>query len=242
MMEWKFLFNWNYNEILVARQIKILSKSCPNYRCDRRLGKILCNRFFLFNVPAEIDKKTNKLENAGTRYEDLPRKLITLENIVTIRNGFLENGCGHRLPASCLHCARSIPEQWILRNIFRLVQPWKSPTVIIFNRAHSILQHLLFSLGADPSNTRWSLLFRKRNSSSIISKENRRNLFLSRTFPREFQPSPRIERSSIRTQFLRFLIHNILLGRRENRGGRRNARNFKLNANEGNFIDRAMKM
>lgn len=162
MMEWKFSFNWNYNEILVARQIKILSKSCPNYRCDRRLGKILCNRFFLFNVPAEIDKKTNKLENAGTRYEDLPRKLITLENIVTIRNGFLENGCGHRLPASCLHCARSIPEQWILRNIFRLVQPWKSPTVIIFNRAHSILQHLLFSLGADPSNTRWSLLFRKK--------------------------------------------------------------------------------
>lgn len=68
--------------------------------------------------------------------------------------------------------------------------------------------------------------FEKRNSSSIISKENRRNLFLSRTFPREFQPSPRIERSSIRTQFLRFLIHNILLGRRENRGGRRNARNI----------------
>lgn len=101
--------------------------------------KILChvnvnhliNRLIFFNVPAEMDKKANKLENAGARYEDVARKLITLENMVTIRNG-----CSHRLPASCLHCARSIPEnsEYYVTYSGSFIHENPNPTVIIFNR------------------------------------------------------------------------------------------------------------
>lgn len=153
-----------------------------------------------------------------------------------ISEWFLPSGCSHRLPASCLHCARSMAEQWILRNIFQLVQPWKSPAVIIFNRAHSILQHLLFSLSVFPT-TRG--LFSEKEI-LIVSRSKERETCFSMFFPTMADrlistPSKGIECSISQCYSLPSLNGYIYIyilaaarSKRKLRGEKKNARNFKF--------------
>lgn len=137
MIEWKF--SHEIKIILNFRRmifwILSLYMSQKKILCHVNVNHLI-NRLIFFNVPAEMDKKANKLENAGARYEDVARKLITLENMVTIRNGYPRNGCSHRLPASCLHCARSIPEnsEYYVTYSGSFIHENPNPTVIIFNR------------------------------------------------------------------------------------------------------------
>lgn len=136
--DWMKIFTWDKNNSQFSKN-DFLNSEFIYVAEENFMSWIylhLINRLIFFNVPAEMDKKANKLENVGARYEDVARKLITLENMVTIRNGYPRNGCSHRLPASCLHCARSIPEnsEYYVTYSGSFIHENPNPTVIIFNR------------------------------------------------------------------------------------------------------------
>ena len=199
----------------------------------------LINRLIFFTVPAEMDKKANKLENVGARYEDVARKLITLENMVTIRNGYPRNGCSHRLPASCLHCARSIPEnsEYYVTYSGSFIHENPNPTVIIFNRGPLDFATSAF-FPCVPTTRGGSFTFEEeRNSSSITSSKEKTETCssLQRSLV-NFNPLERITFSHTYSYISQYLARS----KRKSRGGWKKWQETLKEMR--NFIDRATKM
>lgn len=186
-----------------------------------------------------MDKKANKLENVGARYEDVARKLITLENMVTIRNGYPRNGCSHRLPASCLHCARSIPEnsEYYVTYSGSFIHENPNPTVIIFNRGPLDFATSAF-FPCVPTTRGGSFTFEEeRNSSSITSSKEKTETCssLQRSLV-NFNPLERITFSHTYSYISQYLARS----KRKSRGGWKKWQETLKEMR--NFIDRATKM